>query len=357
MSEINASFRLNRQPFNLDVSFTLPGRGVTALFGSSGSGKTSLLRCLAGLEKAHSGYLKMGDQVWHDQDNWLPPHQRQVGYVFQENRLFNHLTVAKNLQFGLQRIPATQQRIQFAEAAELLGLENLLHRFPQELSGGQQQRVAIARALLTSPELMLMDEPLASLDLASKAEILPYLETLNRSLQIPIIYVSHAPDEVLRIAEYMLLLENGRLLAAGPVNELLTRSDLPLAHLDEACAIIAGQVSEHDDEYHLTQVAVSVGTATVSRQQLSIGHAVRVRIKAKDVSLALEQPRHSSISNIWPVIITDMCPTNDPARLLITLEMNGERLLSQITARSAHLLQLEKGKKVYAQVKSVALMN
>ena len=357
MSEINASFHLNRQSFRLDVKFTLPGKGVTALFGRSGSGKTTLLRCLAGLDKADSGYLKMGEQVWQDQDNWLPPHQRQVGYVFQENRLFHHLTVAKNLHFGLQRIPANLQRIHFAEATELLGLENLLQRFPNELSGGQQQRVAIARALLTSPELMLMDEPLASLDSASKAEILPYLEKLNSSLHIPIIYVSHAADEVLRIADHMLLLDNGLLLAEGPVNELLTRHDLPLAHLDEACAIIPGEVSAHDDTYHLTQIAVSGGAATVSRQQLDIGHAVRVRVQAKDVSLALEPPRHSSISNIWPVIINDMCPTNDPARLLITLDMNGERLLSQITARSAHLLQLEIGKQVFAQVKSVALMH
>lgn len=356
MSIMNASFTLMRSDFQLDVAFTLPTTGVTALFGNSGCGKTTLLRCIAGLEKADQGVFIIDDEVWQDHNHFLPTHKRGVGYVFQESLLFEHLDGTDNLRYGERRTPPSAQKIPFDEVVELLNLSPLLQRLPSQLSGGQRQRIAIGRALLSNPRLLLMDEPLASLDLQSKADILPYLDRLHEQLQIPILYVSHSPDEVVRIADRMLLLDEGRILASGPVNELMTRTDLPIAHLEQASAVVSGQVAEHDGHYHLSTIKLSGGYVSVSLLDRAIGQTVRVRILARDVSLAKEPAQHSSITNAFPVCIAEISSTLDPAKVLVKLDMKGEHLLSQITAKSASNLKLAVGDIIYAQVKSVALM-
>ncbi|MDP2021255.1 MAG: molybdenum ABC transporter ATP-binding protein, partial [Hydrogenophaga sp.] len=218
-SDLTLQTRLVRDAFTLDLALTLPGRGLTALFGASGSGKTTCLRVLAGLEPAASGHLSVGGELWQDSARGLfvPPHQRALGYVFQEASLFDHLSVRDNIRFGYRRTPAVQRRYGWDHGLELLGIGHLLQRMPHELSGGERQRVAMARALATSPRVLLMDEPLAALDTPRKAEILPWLEQLHQKLDIPVVYVTHSADEVARLADHLVLLEQGRVMAQGPV--------------------------------------------------------------------------------------------------------------------------------------------
>ena len=345
-----------RSGFSLELDCAIPARGITALFGPSGSGKTTLLRCIAGLDRIAGTELRFRRTLWQSEQVFIPPHQRPIGFVFQDAALFPHLNVEQNLLYGWKRIAAEVRRIRFDDAVALLGIGPLLQRRPHQLSGGQRQRVAIARALLTSPELLLMDEPLASLDLASKADILPYLEHLHDDLDIPIIYVSHSPEEVVRLADRMLLIQEGRALAFGAVNELLTDPELPLAKLDEACAVIEGTVHSHEKEFHLTHLRVPGGHLMVSYRDLPIGHQARIRIMARDVSLALEPQHNTSISNSLQARVVDFFPAHDPAHLLVRLDLGGAHILSRITRRSCQLLHLQPDMLLYAQVKSVALM-
>lgn len=356
MSGIEARLRLHLPQFTLDAVFEAPSEGVTALFGRSGSGKTTLLRCLAGLVPA-KGCLRVNGETWQDSDAglFLPTHRRPLGYVFQEKSLFAHLSVRKNLEYGLKRLPRVERRVRFDEAVTLLGVSPLLSRSPQQLSGGQGQRVAIARALLASPRLLLMDEPLASLDLASKAEILPYLERLHAELSIPVIYVTHSPDEVSRLADHLVMLEHGRVRAAGPLLEQLTRLDLPLVH-EDATVIVEATVAEHDGNYHLTWVEFPGGRLTVPLADQAPGHRVRLRIHARDVSLALEKNTRTSILNILPAQVVEIAE-EDAAQLLVKLDLGGTLLLSRITRRSGDMLGLKPGLALYAQLKSVALVD
>ena len=353
---IEARFRIALGTFNLDAEFIVPSRGITALFGPSGCGKTTLLRCIAGLQRTREGYLRVGDTVWQDDSNFLPPHRRALGYVFQEANLFAHLNVRKNLEYGWQRTPVRERRVDFDEIVALLGVAPLLAQKPETLSGGQRQRVAIARALLCSPQLLLMDEPLANLDLASRAEILPYLEQLHDRLDMPVIYVSHAPAEVAQLADHLLLLEHGRVTASGAINDILTRTDLFPAQHDEASAVIEGEVIGHDREFALTQIAVPGGQLSVAYRDLEKNHRVRVRILARDVSLALEPPQRTSITNVLPALITDIALQANSPQALIKLDLGGATLLARITRRSVAMLELRPAMCVYAQVKSVALM-
>ena len=357
MSGISARFDLDLGEFRLDAGFEAPGRGVTALFGPSGSGKTTLLRCLAGLERAPDSYLEVNGEIWQDDSIgiYLPTHRRPLGYVFQEASLFPHLDVRRNLEYGWKRIPATQRRVGFDQAVELVGIGPLLARDPARLSGGERERVAIARALLVSPDLLLMDEPLAALDLASKRDILPYLERLHDELSIPVLYVSHSPDEVARLADYMVLMDRGRSVASGPLKELLARLDLPLAHGDEAGVVIDTVVGEHDEAFHLTRLDFAGGAISVARQPHALGHRMRLRIHARDVSLALERHSDSSILNILPARVVEIVDEN-PAQVAVRLDAGGVPLLARITRKSSALLGLEPGMAVYAQVKSVALL-
>ena len=357
---IEARFRLDYPDFTLDVNLTLPGVGVTALFGPSGSGKTSLLRCVAGLERATSGYLTVNGQVWQDDARRLftPTHRRPLGYVFQEASLFSHLSVRRNLDFGLKRTPVAEHQVGLEQTIALLGIGHLLDRRPERLSGGERQRVAIARALAASPRLLLMDEPLAALDLERKGEILPYLERLHGELDIPVLYVSHSPDEVARLADHVVYLEAGRARAVGPLNEILTRPDLPLVHLDEAAAVLDARVAGHDEVYHLTEVSIPGGRLAVSQGALPVGAWTRVRIHARDVSLALQPPERSSIQNVLPARVLDVRGDRDPAQSLVRLDLGESAiLLARVTRRSVAHLGIAPGVEVYAQVKSVALMD
>ncbi len=352
---IEARFRICRGDFVLDAELTVPSHGVTAVFGPSGSGKTSLLRAISGLDRCSGCYLKIGDVVWQDDRTFVPPHHRALGYVFQETSLLPHLTVRKNLEYGMKRVPENQRRVSFDQAAALLGVAPFLQRVPDELSGGERQRVAIARALLASPRILLMDEPLASLDLAGKAEILPFLERLREDLDIPMLYVSHSPDEVARLADYLVLLQTGKILAAGPLPEILTRTDLPLSHGDDAEAVIEAGVVEHDDTFNLTYVQFPGGRFTVARKDLPLGHAVRLRVLARDVSLSLERQSGTSILNIFPARIEEISEVN-PSQMLVRLNAGGVFLLARITRKSAQSLALEPGQEVFAQIKTVAVM-
>ena len=358
---IEARFKIDLGDFRLNVDMQTPGRGVTALFGPSGSGKTSLLRCIAGLQKVRDGFLRVNGQLWQDANLFVPTHQRAVGYVFQEASLFAHLTVRCNLEYGFQRTPVNARRLGFDEVVALLGVESMLTQMPDTLSGGQRQRVAIARALLCSPQLLLMDEPLASLDFDSRAEILPYLEQLHNRLDIPVIYVSHSAAEVAQLADHLVLLDRGNVVASGPLNEMLTRADLLPAQQEEASAVIEGRVADHDHEFQLMQIDVPGGQLSVALRPLEKNHSVRVRILARDVSIALEKPQHSSITNILQARIIDIItsPDSTPVKspqALVRLNLGGAIILARITRRSVAMLDLKPNLLVYAQVKSVALM-
>lgn len=357
MSQIRARFRIDRGGFQLDVAFTLPGRGVTALFGHSGSGKTTVLRAIAGLERAPGGYLSLGNTVWQDDANGIftPTHQRSLGYVFQEASLFEHLTVGGNLAFGLKRTPESERRFKQSDVTELLGIGALLKRRPASLSGGERQRVAIARALLTTPKLLLMDEPLAALDLKRKLEILPYLERLHAELSVPIIYVSHSPDEVARLADHLVVLDNGKVVACGPLMETLGRADLPPAFADDAGVVIDTVVAAHEAD-KLTRLDFSGGSIYVANRPEAIGQRVRCRIHARDVSLALEKPLSSSILNLLHGRVTAIASTDTPGHVLVQLHLGTTPLLARITERSSKVLKLQLGQAVWAQVKAVALL-
>lgn len=355
--QIQGRFQLTLGQFNFDVNFQIPGRGITAIFGHSGSGKTTLLRCIAGLERATAGFLQINDHCWQDDSKgiFLATHQRSLGYVFQEASLFPHLTVKQNLEYGLRRTPLAQRKIALVEVIELLGISLLLSRRPDRLSGGERQRVAIARALLTSPQLLLMDEPLTALDDQSKAEILPYLEKLHEELAIPLLYVTHSQQELMRLADYMLLMNQGQLIGGGPLSEMLTRFDLPLSHAHEAGVVIEANFLTHDEEFHLTYLEFSGGQLSLPRQTLLPGPLVRVRIQARDVSLALENEVRSSILNVLAATIVEITE-EPPGQWLIKLAVGEILLLARITAKSGHLLQLQPGMAVYARVKSLALL-
>ena len=355
---LRIALRLPYRDFQLEVDLDLPGRGVTALFGPSGSGKTSLLRCVAGLERPAEGLLNINGEVWQDSQLFLPPHQRALGYVFQEASLFQHLSVRDNLEYGFKRIPAHERRIDLDQALALLGIEHLLERMPARLSGGERQRVGIARALLTSPRLLLLDEPLAALDPQRKQEILPYLERLHDELDMPMLYVSHSPDEVARLADHLVLLEQGRVQASGPVEQLLARLDLPLAQGDDAAVVLHAQVSGHDAEYQLLQLSLlgCPQPLRVAHAPLPAGKPMRLKVHARDVSLSLDKPEHSSILNRLPVTVHSQRQADNPAHVLVRLDMAGTPLLARITRYSRDQLGLHEGQQLWAQVKAVALL-
>ena len=353
---ISAQVRLQLDSFVLDAGFDAPATGVTALFGPSGSGKTTLLRCIAGLERG-TGSLHVNGEVWQDAARFVPVHKRPLGYVFQETSLFPHLSVRANLEYGLKRVLPAERKVLLEQVTEWLGLERLIGRGdPAKLSGGERQRIAIGRALLTSPRLLLMDEPLSALDTASKQEILPYLERLHRELSIPVLYVSHALDEVARLADHLVLLAQGRVIASGALQETLARLDLPTAHLDDAGAVIDAAVAQHDEKYHLTRVDFAGGHLWVGMVDQPFGSGVRARVLARDVSIATQAPQGSSINNIMNARIEEI-RDEGPDKVIVRMTVGESNvLLSRITRRSRDHLGLTPGMYVCAQVKSVALM-
>ncbi|MFV0431715.1 MAG: molybdenum ABC transporter ATP-binding protein [Alphaproteobacteria bacterium] len=343
--------------FGLNIDLQIPGRGITAIFGQSGSGKTTVLRLIAGLKKLPTGYLSVHGEVWQNNQSFLPPHKRHLGYVFQESSLFNHLTAQNNLNYAIKRAKNKPNKISYQQVVELMGIEPILGQYPHQLSGGERQRVAIARALLTQPQLLLMDEPLASLDAARKQEIMPYLEKLRSSLNIPIIYVSHSMDEVARLADYMVLLEQGQVIKHGKINEVLSTLNLPLPIGSDANVIWQGQVIERDEKWHLVKVATNGGELWVRDNGDGIGHDMRVRICASDVSLSHNNHEDSSILNRLWVKIDEIMPDKDEAMMLVRLKAGDDYLIARLTQRSAHHLGLNIGQNIWAQIKSVALVH
>ena len=364
MSEVHADLQLSYPGFELNVSLRLPGSGVSVLLGPSGCGKTTVLRALAGLERAR-GRITLNGEVWQDDGAarrpFVPTHQRPIGYVFQEASLFAHLSVQGNLDYGRRRIPPEQQRISLDEAVALLGIAHLMDRRPDRLSGGERQRVAIARALLTSPRLLLMDEPLSALDAARKAEILPYLERLNNQAGMPVVYVTHALDEATRLADHLVLMDAGQVLASGPTAEVFARLDLPLSHLDDAASVLDATVASHDPAYGLSRLDVAGQSFWVGLSEMPIGSRVRARVLARDVSVALSRAHDSSIVNILPAVVEHI---REDGRDTVTLSLrlgaadtsSGSHILARLTRRSCDVLHLTPGQSVFAQIKGVALM-
>lgn len=352
---IELRFHTRRDPFVLRVETTLPAQGVTAILGPSGCGKTTLLRAIAGLEPDPEGFCRIGSSIWHDGHQNLPTHRRSLGFVFQEPRLFAHLSVAGNLDYGMKRVPKGERKLTLGEVAELLGIGKMLARAPSSLSGGERQRVAIARALLTSPKLLLMDEPLSALDQGGKREILPYLERIFNELALPVLYVSHSTDEVARLADHLLILRQGQIEAKGPINTLLTRLDLAKQQGDQAEAVIKTTVASHDNTHHLTHLDFPGGTFLVPGAPLPIGHTVRLRILARDVSVTLQHQTGTSILNIFPATIDAIAP-DGLSQTLVRLHIANLPILARLTQKSTSELALAPGKQVFAQIKAMALL-
>jgi molybdate transport system ATP-binding protein len=356
---IDASLAIERPGgFALGVALSLPSRGVSALFGPSGCGKTTVLRALAGLERA-AGRVVFDDETWQDDAAGLfvPTHRRAIGYVIQEAALFPHLSVRGNLDYGLKRTPEAQRRIALERVVDLLGIAALMDRRPATLSGGERQRVAIARALATSPRLLLMDEPLAALDAARKAEVLPYLDALHEELALPIVYVSHSIDEVARLADHLVVMHAGRVRADGPIAEMLARLDLALPLGEETGVVLDAVVGAHDAPWHLVRLDADEACRFWSRDPgLPPGRRVRLRVLARDVSLTRTPQTGTSIGNQLHGSVEAIADGTHPAIALVRVRIGRCAIVAQLTRRSAHALGLQAGMPVWAQVKTVALM-
>lgn len=340
--------------FALDVSFRTDGR-LTALFGASGSGKTSLINMIGGLLKPETGRVVVDERVLVDTAAgvMLPPYRRRIGYVFQDARLFPHLTVRQNLGYGQWFTPRADRYADLGQIVDMLGIGHLLSRKPDGLSGGEKQRVAIGRALAASPRLILMDEPLASLDEARKNEILPYIERLRDELQIPILYVSHSIAEVARVADDIVVLANGQILAAGPTSEVMLRPDLlPRDEQAEGGALLTMTVAAHEPDYDMTVLRSAAGEMRVPTVAAAPGASVRLRIRARDVMLALRQPTQISGLNILAGTVTALTPTG--AQVDVTLDCNGQSIVARITRLSVEKLEIRPGVSLFAVIKSVS---
>ena len=352
--EIDIKHRLGA--FALDVQFET-GNGLIALFGRSGSGKTSVINIIAGLTTPNEGRVVVGDATLVDTRSGInvPRHNRRIGYVFQEGRLFPHLTVRQNLLYGRWFSRQGEQADDLDRVVDLLGIGSLLQRRPARLSGGEKQRVAIGRALLAGPRLLLMDEPLASLDDARKSEILPYIERLRDQSRIPIVYVSHSIAEVARLASTVVLLSEGRVAAVGPTSEIMQRLDLlPVTGRAEAGAMIEATVERHDDRFGLTELRSRAGLWRLGRLDSPEGSRLRLRVRASDVMLAMSAPGDLSALNVFPGVVADIADRDGPI-VNIRLDCGGDALIARLTRYSVERLELERGKQVFALIKSVAL--
>jgi molybdate transport system ATP-binding protein len=357
MSHLLARFDVRYPTFELKVNLDVPMSGITAICGPSGSGKTTLLRCLAGLERASNGFMRFGRDVWQDEtrDLCLPLYARSIGYVFQEPRLFPHYDVRANLLYGYKRIPVDERRIAVEQVVDILGIGHLLERRIHKLSGGEQQRVAIGRALLTSPKLLLLDEPLASLDIQRKQELLPFIRRLHEELRIPVMYVSHAIPEILQLADRIILLKEGKVIATGVLNEMLTSLKVGGqfgAH--RIGAILDARVVAHEEQYGLTHLEFKGQSLFVPLQPVAVGQPRRIHILSNDVSLVLEKTiAPTSVLNILRATIVEIREM-DQSSVDVLLDI-GAPLVASITRKSLANLGLKPGQRVFAHIKAVAL--
>lgn len=381
-STLALRLHLPRDGFTLDVDLRLPGQGVTVLFGPSGCGKTTLLRCVAGLERAPQARVVVGDQVWQDEGGsggpgdtghgsnpsarpvapiFVPTWRRAVGMVFQEASLFEHLDVRGNLEFGLRRLSARSEhpaaaRRTLDEAVELLGIGHLLTRRVTTLSGGERQRVAIARALATRPRLLLLDEPLAALDAARKREILPWLARLRAHAGLPMLYVTHAPEELAQLADHVVLMSEGRVQAEGGLSAMTASISGALAEGDEAGAVLEARIGARDPHWHLCRVDIDGGHLWLRDSGRPVGEAVRLRLPARDLSLTLHEPVDTSIQNHLPGVVVAMADDTHPSQLRVQVRVGTHPLLVRITRKAWGRLGLAPGHAVWVQVKSAALV-
>ena len=356
MTDISIHYQKTLPGFQLDCQCTLPGSGITILFGPSGAGKSTLLDCIAGLESAEVACCTVNGVMFDDSAKryTLPAHRRGIGYVFQDGRLFPHLDVRANLQYGYQRTAQAQRKLTIEEVIESFALHDLLAHYPYQLSGGQKQRVALARALLASPRLLLLDEPLSALDQAARQELLPYLERIHRQLTIPVIYVSHDIKEVLQLGDYMLVMQDGRLVDHGNLVELCVTQPL-LTQGEGASFILDGMVTQLDEAYCVSTVLCHGHEILISGKPLEAGHKVRILVHARDVSLSLAPARDSSILNIVPVVVERINAAVNGSHLL-ECRMGEVRILAMLSLRSVEILALQPGTKVYAQFKATAMV-
>ena len=355
MLELSVQKRLER--FTLEADLECATSGIIAFFGRSGAGKTTLVNLLAGLLRPDHGRIAINGTVLFDSEQGidLPPEKRRIGYVFQEGRLFPHLSVRGNLVYGLKRLPAEERRLDLDQIVGLLGLERLIDRRPAKLSGGEKQRVALGRALLANPRLLLMDEPLASLDQPRKDEVLPFIERLRDEFDTPIVYVSHAMQEIVRLADTLVLISDGRIIASGTLEDLTSRLDLrPLTGRYEAGAVIEASVLRHAPEAGITELAFRGGSLRVPHLDLPPGTPLRVRIRARDVALALEPPEKTSFLNILQGHIAEISEDEGPLTDIL-VNLGGASLWARITTLSQHQLGLMPGQPVFALVKAVAI--
>ncbi len=356
---LTAKFKIDYAGFNLDVDLNLPAKGVTVVFGPSGSGKTTLLRCLSGLERAPSGYLKLVGQVWQDEGIFLPIQERKVGLVFQESRLFPHLNIQENLLYGYQRTLPAERNLHLDEVVQVLDLDALLKRTPEKLSGGERQRVSIGRALLTSPKLLLMDEPLASLDMQLKAEIIPFIKRIEDEFKTPIIYVTHSMNEVLQLVDTMVILKSGKVVNFGPVEKVFSDVRLREAVGDEQLgAVLETSVAEHDEEFGLTRLDFMGQALNVPRQNIPVGQSLRVHIHSKDVSLSTAPPAGAtSVLNILKAKV-EKVGILDPKGYSVDIELDaGRPILATITRKSLANLNLKPGQPVFAHIKAIKMVH
>jgi molybdate transport system ATP-binding protein len=359
---LNAHFAGHLGDFTLDARFSFPSKGLTALFGPSGCGKTSVLRCIAGLNTLDFGLFEIGGEIWQNRRTFLPPHKRALGYVFQDANLFPHLSARGNLLYGAKRAGRAHANasdpspVDFDDLVALLGIGHLLDRAPANLSGGERQRVAIGRALLAQPKILLMDEPLSALDQQNKNEIMPYLERLHDTLSIPVLYVTHALDEVTRLADHMVLMGEGRVMASGPLADVLSRLDLPFQQDDAAGVAIDALINERDTRWHLALAEFPGGSLWIRDPGLPLGGKVRLRILARDVSLASERLEGASILNLLSAKVMEVAPGDHPAVVLARVNVNGTPFVARLTARSADTLGLAPGQETWMQVKTVTVL-
>jgi molybdate transport system ATP-binding protein len=355
-NQIHARFQTQLGAFRLNVDLALPGSGVTAIFGHSGCGKTTLLRCMAGLLESQ-GQMRVNGSLWQDNTRNLPTHKRPLGYVFQETGLLPHLSVESNLLFGYRRVPKTMRRIAPDQVVAWLGLSPLMKRRPGGLSGGERQRVAIARALLTSPRLLLLDEPVSALDEPGKRDVLGYLERLRAHLDIPMVYVSHSVSEVARLADHLVIMREGKVAAEGDLQTVLSRPDQPLALEDDASVIVPATIVKQDTQWHLCLAEFNGGQFWLrDDRQLKPGTPVRLQVMARDVSIALSARHDQSIQNVVAATVTDIAPEQTPGVTTLRLMAGNTPFLARLTSRSVQHLELQEGASVWLQVKSVAII-
>ena len=356
MKTIKIAYKTSLNNFHLDVEFEIPAQGISVLFGPSGSGKSSVLNHVSGLDeqaKIQYAKLELNDVVYDDSENniKLNPWQRKIAYVFQDNRLFPNMTVQQNIYFGYKR---RQSALDVNEVIDKFKIRDLLHHYPDQLSGGQKQRVSMVRALLSNPELLIMDEPLAALDYQSREELLPYIECIHKELTIPVIYVSHDIKEVLRLADYIVVMNQGKVIDKGELAELCISQPL-LTQAEGASFILQGKVEEIFSEEQLLKIGCENQSLFITGKDVALGDALRILIHAKDVSLCLSPAEDSSILNCIQVVV-DSIQDKSNGKYEVTVKLGEQLIVAMISYRSAKALGIEKGKSIFAQFKATAMI-